>query len=349
MKRAFAAMKLGLAPKRAFAALAVLAFTAATASASATAPVSVPTTSLVALDRVTPIAMSPGDAIIVRGAVRTSFDGTTFAPSELFDLEAGGFVVTANDGAPRLEPAGVAAPACVAANVPSPCLVPRVVELAHARLATVEEFSRTLNGAVTMDFVAAPPPPPPPLARSTIAGLATGAGVGLAALFALGAAAFARARRRTPIGQVYAAALEARKATRGDMTLAGVRAQIDDLVARAEDLDVARKACLARLEKIDRAGLERRRAAWAASASPDAREPLDWLTAELAESARLGEDLASSIAGLERIAAALRVLALRARSHRGTRARAKTRDPVDALAEELERRDEAIAEAERVA
>jgi hypothetical protein len=101
------------------------------------------------------------------------------------------------------------------------------------------------------------------------------------------------------------------------------------------------------LKTIDRAGLEAKRAAWATSSSPDAREPLDWLTAELAEASRLGEDLASSVAGLERIAAALRVLALRARSHRGTRARTRVADPVDALADELDRRDEAIAEVER--
>jgi hypothetical protein len=102
------------------------------------------------------------------------------------------------------------------------------------------------------------------------------------------------------------------------------------------------------LSKIDRPALEAKRATWAASMAADAREPLDWLTAELAEAARLADDLASSVAGLERIAAALRVLALRTRSHRGTRARARVADPVDVLAGELDRRDDAIAEAERV-
>jgi hypothetical protein len=63
---------------------------------------------------------------------------------------------------------------------------------------------------------------------------------------------------------------------------------------------------------------------------------------------RLESDLASSVVGLERIESALRVVTLRTREHRGTRARAGTGDPVDAVALELELRDEAIGEAERV-
>jgi len=305
---------------------------------------------LVAIDRVTALRMNAGDALDVRGTIRSSIDGSAFAPMDLFDAEAGGLTVVASSaaGSARLVATGAAGPACVAANLSSPCLVPRVAELAHARLVTVDDFARSLSGAVTMDLAPAPPPPPAPMARSTVLAMTTAIAAAVAALVAAIAIALGRARRRTAIGQVYAAALSARKATRGDVTLAGVRAQIDALVARADDLEAARAACLARLEKIDRGALEKKRAAWAASQAPEAREALDWLTAEQAEAARLGEDLASSVAGLERIAAALRVLALRTRSHRGTRARARVADPVDALAEDLDRRDAAISEVERM-
>ena len=72
------------------------------------------------------------------------------------------------------------------------------------------------------------------------------------------------------------------------------------------------------------------------------------MTAELAEAARLESDLASSVVGIDRVAAALRLVALRSRAHRGTRARAATADPVDALVSELDRRDSALHEVSRV-
>ena len=337
-------MKLGLSAV----ATLVVAFVASVSSATP-ASSKASDAPLVALDRVTPLSMASGDALIVRGAVRSSFDGTTFAPVDLFDADAGGLQLVASSaaGSSRLVATGVDGPACAAAHLASPCLVPRTADLAHARLLTVDDFARSLTGAVTMDVDTAPLPPPPPMARSTVVALTTAAGVALAALLGVAAAALARVRRRSAIGQVYAAALAARKATRADVTLAALRAQIDGLVTRAEDLERARRACTARLAQIDRVALERKRAAWAASAAPEAREPLDWLTAELAEAARLDADHSSSVAGLERVAAALRVLALRARTHRGTRARAERSDPVDVLAGEMDRRDEALAEVER--
>ena len=74
---------------------------------------------------------------------------------------------------------------------------------------------------------------------------------------------------------------------------------------------------------------------------------MTWLAAEHAEAARLEADLAASTVGLERIESALRVLAMRARAHRGVSARARRADPVDAVAVELELREEGLAEAER--
>jgi len=97
---------------------------------------------------------------------------------------------------------------------------------------------------------------------------------------------------------------------------------------------------------MDHAALAKRTEACAQSATPDAAEALAWLTAERAEAVRLEGDLAASIAGLERIESALRVVAMRARAHRGVRARATRADPVDAVAAELELREEGLAEAD---
>jgi hypothetical protein len=84
----------------------------------------------------------------------------------------------------------------------------------------------------------------------------------------------------------------------------------------------------------------------ARSTSPDAAEALAWLTAECAEAERLQSDLSSTLVGLERIESAMRVVSLRAREGRGTRARAEHADPVDATALELVLREEALVEVE---
>ena len=93
--------------------------------------------------------------------------------------------------------------------------------------------------------------------------------------------------------------------------------------------------------------LDRKRDAYARSSSPEAAETLAWLTAECAEAERLESDLSSSMLGLQRIESALRVVTLRVREHRGTRARVARHDPVDGAAAELHLRDEARAEADR--
>ena len=118
------------------------------------------------------------------------------------------------------------------------------------------------------------------------------------------------------------------------------------MLARARELDDARRACARRLARIDRATLDRKRDAYARSTSPEAAETLAWLTAEQAEAERLESDLSSSVLGLQRIESALRVVTLRVREHRGTRARIAHHDPVDAAATELHLRDEAEREAE---
>ena len=111
------------------------------------------------------------------------------------------------------------------------------------------------------------------------------------AVFAWVALVLRRRRAQSALGRVRAAAREAIEATRRDPTLERVRAQVHAMLARAEQLDQARRACAARLVRIDRGNLERRREAMARSSSPEAAEALAWLTAECAEAERLQSDL----------------------------------------------------------
>ena len=131
----------------------------------------------------------------------------------LFDPEAGGLRVIGQDPAAhvyRLAPTGAPGLGCVEAGVPSPCLVPRLAALAHERLVTVAELGASLGGSVAAEVMPAP-------LLSTEEGRNLGWAAGLAALLAgltlvhlLG-----RRRRATAIGQVQAAAVEARRAVNG--------------------------------------------------------------------------------------------------------------------------------------
>lgn len=355
MKRATAVLVFGLAPVLVAAALG----TASLARAEPEIPPSF-VEGTAPLNRTIGLSLRPGEEIAIRGSVRTSFDGTVFdaatrtdtLPSGtatradgLFDAVGGGLTVVASDPlthAVRLVATGAEGPGCRAAGVASPCLVPRARGLAHERLLTETEFIDTLTGRIE---VVALKPPPIFIAPTTRHTLSIAAFALAAALFSAIGIHFARARRKSALGQVRVFARTAKKATRTDGTLAAVSTQIDDLVVRAEHLDEARRACIARLAKIDRGALERKRAAYASSTAPDAAETLAWVSAECAEAARLDADLASSINGLEKIASALRVIALHARAGRGTRTRIGT-DPTGELANELRMRDEALEETE---
>jgi hypothetical protein len=300
----------------------------------------------VPLDRVTTLALDPGADVIVAGVVRTSTDGSTFDAPAMFDLDGGGLhLVAAREGhAFVLGATGHPGTGCATAGVASPCLVPRVAELAHERLETRGELAATLTGGIEIESVVVPPPPPAPDPTPAIA-------VGGAIAFALTAlwlvVALLRQRARSAIGRVRSAARQALGATRGDATLERVREEILAMVARARDLDEARRACKKRLSGIDRAALDRKREAHARIASPDAADALAWLTAEQAEVERLESDHASSLLGLARLESALRVVTMRVREHRGTRARVELHDPADEVAVELRIRDETHAEVDR--
>jgi len=311
------------------------------------------------LDRVTSLLLDSGAHVAVRGLATTSLDGSSFdaavqwdalSPGAsraggLFDFAAGGLRLVEQHPERHeyvLAATGAVGPACAAAGAESPCLVPRLAELAHERLRTREELATTLSGEVQVEGAIAGAP-------------AAGVGVGVAVAVAVGVAvgvaiavAVVRARRaaHVELRRVRATAREAMRAMRGDPTFDRVREHVRAMLARAFELDRARCACARKLAVLDRGALERKREACARSAAPEAGEALSWLTAECAEAARLESDLASSVIGLQRIESALRVFALRLREYRGTRARMTRADPVDAAASELEIRDDSLTEAE---
>jgi hypothetical protein len=310
------------------------------------------------LDRVTPLALDPGARVVVHGVVTTSVDGSSFdaamqwdglspgasRPGGLFDLPAGGLRLVEQH--PELHEyvlasTGDPGPGCAAAGMESPCLVPRMAALAHERLRTQGELASTLVGPVQMDGVVRPPVAPALVSAITVASI-----LAFAALAIGLALAWLRHRARSVLGRVRAAGHDALRATRGDSSLDRVRSEVRAMLSRAHTLDQARIACTRRLSGIDRAALDRKRAAYARSSAPDAAETLRWLSAEQDEAQRLESDLSASVLGLQRIESALRVVTLRVREDRGTRARVARHDPVDAAASELLLRDEALREAE---
>jgi hypothetical protein len=266
----------------------------------------------------------------------------------LYEIERAGLRVVAQDPkthVTRVIVTGAEAPACRAAGLPGACLLPRTAEIAHERLLTVAELAPTLSGSIDTEIPYGPTYVPPPPSHSVSYGLFGLAGLGAIATM-LGAM---RARRESTVGRIKYAANEARRATAKDKMLSHVNAKIDELVTRAEDLDASRTACKARLAKIDRRGLEAKRTALLASTAKDAGETLAWVSKEIAEAEKLEADIAAANLGLERIVSALGVIALQSREERGVRVRARVDDPVDTIGAELERREEALAEAEELA
>ena len=327
------------------------------------------------LDRPTPVA----GEVVLRGELRSSLDGSTFdaitahdnfpqlagdrSPrlGGLYDPAAGGLRVIEQDlehHRYRLAPSGDQGRACLEAGVASPCLAPRLTALAHQRMVTTDELAASLSGHLEAEMSAPPPAGPTPAdPDGNSPSRSTWAAASLAAL--LGALLWRRALRRarldreTPgageLAEVRAAARQARRALRGEPTLARARAQIDAVVDRAQALERTRQRCEAGLARLDLARLQARRAAWTGSTAPDAPAALASLDGEAREAAQLGADRAAAIAGLERIASSLRTLALRTRDDRGVRGVAVADDPVDALFGELDLRQDAAGEVEEIA
>ncbi len=167
------------------------------------------------------VSISPGGELRFSGSLVSS-DGavidaatTSWPDGEHAGIDAGGMVDFAGGGL-RLtsrdpqshEVVAIAtggdAPLCEAAGVASPCIALRLGPLARTRLLTRDEMVSSLQGRITVEYVAPPPPPEPSVvkdaARSPI-----GVSVLLAALAAsvvfLGWAARRRAQA-TPIGRL---------------------------------------------------------------------------------------------------------------------------------------------------
>jgi hypothetical protein len=334
--------------------LATLALGAFASPANAEAPL------MLASNAIVPLSLHAGDGLMVNGSLRTTFDGTVFDAATrtqgavttlggLYDLAGGGLRIVEMDSVAhvvKLAATGEDAPGCRAAGFAGPCLIPRTASLAHERLLSAEEFENTLVGALEATELRRPEPLVAPKTLKTM--IRVFASIGALAL-ALVAIAWMRARRRSPLGQVHEAAREARARTRGDATLAAVGAEIDALVARAVELDGARRANEKKRSKIDRAEIERSKRSWGQSAAPEAAQVCRWLSAESAEADRLDADLSASKAGIEQIATSLRVIALHAREHRGVRVRVGADNPLDTVGRELALRDRAMHESEAAA
>ncbi len=309
-----------------------------------------PFTMIVPLDRMTTLSIEPDAHVELHGRVTTSTDGTSFDAASLFDFAAGGLRIVDTDPAHFayvVAPTGQFVPACGGGLS---CLVPRLAILAHERLHTSAELASTLSGGIELESR-----PQPSQAPAVLGALALGA-LCLCSVLAVVWAAVALSRRaaRTAMGRVRIAARRALRASRGEATLDGARAQIRALVVRARHLDALRRTCARKLGRIDLGALERRADACARATVPAAAAALACLSAERAAAAQLEADHGSALVELERIESVLRTAALRVGGGGGAavsnagrlRRGAAFADPVDALVAELDLRDEAIAEAD---
>jgi hypothetical protein len=120
------------------------------------------------LTEIQPLDLDASTIVVVSGVLRSSHDGslidaTTTRPGDdgpaqsggFLDVEAGGLRVVGRDldrHSFRLAATGTPGALCVAAQVPSPCLVPRLGALAQERLLSAREFVRTLTGAPVLSL-----------------------------------------------------------------------------------------------------------------------------------------------------------------------------------------------------
>ena len=166
---------------------------------------------------VVPITIAPGGEVRIKGSFYSKLDGaeidaaTTTWPSGapggasvdaggLIDFKRGGFHLKSRD--PKTHEVVLVvddgpAPACDLASVPAPCLALRSVHHAQSHYLTVEDWSRSLEGKITVE-VEAPPAYAPAMAAARSPALWGGVGaVALAGVCALGFV-LARRRKATP-------------------------------------------------------------------------------------------------------------------------------------------------------
>jgi len=314
---------------------------------------------LAALQTVSLPDLKPGEEIVLKGSVRTSFDGTVYdAVSRtdttpqgpvvrrdgLFDPETSGFRVASHDPMTHevhLVVTGTSGEACAARGIPAPCLVPKVKEAALERLLTEQELRATLEGALSAEL---PDAPPPAVSSTRLAGLGGAFAGSLLAL--LGVLGLVLTRRASAMGSIRRAAKKALGELGGDRAHDSLRAKIAELLAHAEKLDAARKVAAARLEKLDLRALEektRRLANEGAAADVKA-----WAEKELAAALEVEHDHKKAVLGLGRVESALGVVALSSREEKGVRVDDAVKDALSDIEDELAIREAALAEADEV-
>ncbi len=306
-------------------------------------------------------SLAHGGEVVVQGALTTRFDGTVFdaayrtdttttgpqtRPGGFYETDRAGLRVASYDEKTHtvhLVASGMDAPACAAAGLAGPCLIPRAKDLAFERLLTQEDFAKTLTGAMEANV-----PAGPSLAVETPSHFLSylSAGGGLLLLSWLAASAM-RARKSTKIAQVRAAAKKAEHATGDDVTLKELKKKVKMLVERAEHFERTRDTLEARLATLDKNALLHKQRELTGGGD-EAKEVLHVIERELKEHDKLEADLRAANAGMERILAALRVIPLTTRTDRNVRVKTAQQDPVDLALLELDMREEATEETERL-
>jgi hypothetical protein len=207
---------------------------------------------------------------------------------------------------------------CHALGLTAPCFLPRLQELAHERLLSEDQFGATLSGEFRLIEVQASRPELGVLFTSPLA-----AGLSLAAAWLLW-----RRRRQEPLASVLRLAKRARTAMRGLAEFAALDARVDELVARAKALELARREGVRKLKQAD------------------VDQQLLPTGMEVSETALVRGEIDLAGRELMQVASALRAILLSTRRGRGLvlgRGRIK-----EAIATELSILDEASTEARKL-
>ena len=213
------------------------------------------------LDRIAQhVEVRPGGEIRVTGSYTSTLDGatidaaTTTWPDDtpggasvdaggMIDFQGGGFHVTSRDPKTHEVVAvatGEPGALCQKLGVESPCLPLRVLPHSQTRLVTMQEWTQSLKGAITVEVVVPPPPPAYAPAVDFMSHPATLGVLGATGLCAVLGLAWVVARRRklSPAGQLRTIAARLRKKL--EQAEPAMRATVMPVAQRAEELINAR-------------------------------------------------------------------------------------------------------------
>ena len=327
-------------------------------------------------EAVRPVAVDPGGEIVLRGAARSSHDGSVVdalttrpgatgvegdgepVPGGLYDLEAGGWRLVSRDlrgHAYRLAATGAPGEACVAAGVASPCLSLRLLPLAQSRLLAAADYARTLSGEVTLEVLDPDSTPAvlPPFAARYGVPLALG---GVAMVGALLAARALRKRAATPEVRLRRTAARVRaKLASGDPVHRALGPSVDALVAHADELATLRDRLRTMVARADIAGLTARRdelAAKEASGVAEAAGARGFVDEQIARVATWSREAERASARIAEVHEYLKALLQRLDDAMGASAGARdasTREALAALEADLQAALEGAREADAAA